>query len=39
LGAGQAEPVAAFFAAAGLAPAPPRPDLNGVQRALVALRA
>jgi release factor glutamine methyltransferase len=36
LGIGQAEPVAALFAAAGLAPALPRPDLNGVPRALVA---
>jgi release factor glutamine methyltransferase len=36
LGIAQAEPVAALFAAAGLAPAPPRPDLNGVPRALVA---
>jgi release factor glutamine methyltransferase len=36
LGAGQAEPVAALFAAAGLAPLPARPDLNGVPRALVA---
>ena len=36
LGVGQAEPVAALFAAAGLAPSPPRPDLNGVPRALVA---
>jgi release factor glutamine methyltransferase len=36
LGAGQAEPVAALFAAAGLAPSPARPDLNGVPRALVA---
>jgi release factor glutamine methyltransferase len=36
LGIGQAAPVAALFAAAGLAPAPPRPDLNGVARALVA---
>jgi len=36
LGAGQAGPVAALFAAAGLAPAPPRPDLNGVPRALIA---
>ena len=35
LGAGQAEPVAALFAAAGLAPAPPRADLNDVPRALV----
>jgi release factor glutamine methyltransferase len=36
LGAGQAEPVAALFAAAGLAPSPPRPDVNNVPRALVA---
>ncbi len=36
LGAGQAEPVADLFAAAGLAPSPPRPDLNGTLRALVA---
>lgn len=36
LGAGQAQPVANLFAAAGLAPAKPRPDLNGVPRALVA---
>ncbi len=36
LGAGQAEPVAALFAAAGLAPAPPRADLNAVPRALLA---
>ncbi|MFZ0609030.1 MAG: peptide chain release factor N(5)-glutamine methyltransferase [Xanthobacteraceae bacterium] len=36
LGAGQSGPVAALFAAAGLAPAPPRPDLNGVPRALLA---
>lgn len=35
LGAGQAEPVAALFAMAGLAPSPPRADLNGVPRALV----
>jgi release factor glutamine methyltransferase len=35
LGAGQAEPVSALFAAAGLAPATPRADLNGVARALV----
>jgi release factor glutamine methyltransferase len=34
LGIGQAEPVAALFAAAGLAPSPPSPDLNGVPRAL-----
>jgi release factor glutamine methyltransferase len=36
LGPGQAQPVAALFAAAGLAPSSPRPDLNGVPRALVA---
>jgi release factor glutamine methyltransferase len=36
LGAGQAEPVAALFAGAGLAPSPPQPDLNGIPRALVA---
>jgi release factor glutamine methyltransferase len=36
LGGGQAEPVAHLFAAAGLAPSPPRPDLNGTPRALVA---
>lgn len=36
LGAAQAESVAALFAAAGLAPSPPRPDLNGVPRALLA---
>ena len=36
LGIGQAEPVAHIFAAAGLAPSPPRPDLNGTLRALVA---
>jgi release factor glutamine methyltransferase len=36
LGIGQATSVAGLFAAAGLAPAPPRPDLNGVPRALVA---
>jgi release factor glutamine methyltransferase len=36
LGAGQAEPVATIFAAAGLVPSPPDPDLNGVPRALVA---
>jgi release factor glutamine methyltransferase len=39
LGAGQAKPVAALFAAAGLASSPPRPDLMGVRRALVAQRA
>lgn len=36
LGAGQADPVAALFAAAGLAPAAPKPDLNGVARTLIA---
>ena len=36
VGIGQAEPVAGLFAAAGLAPSPPRPDLNGTPRALVA---
>jgi len=35
LGIGQAEPVARIFAAAGLAPSPPCPDLNGTLRALV----
>jgi release factor glutamine methyltransferase len=39
LGVGQAEPVAALFAAAGLALSPPRPDLNGVPRAFLAERA
>ena len=38
LGAGQAPKVAALFAAAGLAPAAPRHDLNGVPRALRAAR-
>jgi release factor glutamine methyltransferase len=38
LGKDQAEPVAAIFAAAGLAPASLHPDLNGVPRALVAER-
>jgi release factor glutamine methyltransferase len=36
LGIGQAEPVADLFAAAGLAPSSPHPDLNGTPRALVA---
>jgi len=36
LGIGQSETVAALFAAAGLAPSTPQPDLNGVPRALVA---
>jgi len=35
LGIGQAEPVARIIAAAGLAPSPPCPDLNGTLRALV----
>jgi release factor glutamine methyltransferase len=35
LGAGQFEAVASLFALAGLAVAPPRPDLSGVARALV----
>jgi release factor glutamine methyltransferase len=39
VGAGQAEPAAALFAAAGLAPSPARSDLSGVPRALVARRA
>jgi release factor glutamine methyltransferase len=39
LGSGQASPVAALFAAAGLASLPPRPDLTNVPRALVAQRA
>jgi release factor glutamine methyltransferase len=38
LGAGQAQPVAALFAAAGLATAPPRHDLSGVPRALCAAK-
>lgn len=36
LGAGQAQAVAALFAAAGLALSPPCPDLGGVPRALLA---
>jgi release factor glutamine methyltransferase len=36
LGAGQAQSVAGLFATSGLAPSPPRCDLNGVPRALVA---
>ncbi len=39
LGAGQARPVAALFAAAGLASLPPCPDLMSVPRALTAQRA
>jgi release factor glutamine methyltransferase len=38
LGAGQAEPVATLFAAAGLVLSSPRSDLSGVPRALVAAR-
>lgn len=38
LGAGQADAVAALFAAAGLAPAQPRADLSGVPRALCAVK-
>jgi release factor glutamine methyltransferase len=38
LGNNQAEPVAAIFAAAGLAPVTLKPDLNSVPRALVAER-
>ncbi len=36
LGAGQAQPVAGLFAAAGLVPSPARADLSGTPRALVA---
>jgi release factor glutamine methyltransferase len=36
LGIGQAEPIAHLFAAVGLAPSPPHPDLSGTPRALVA---
>jgi release factor glutamine methyltransferase len=39
LGVGQAEPAAALFAAAGLAPLPPRADLNGAPRALMVEKA
>jgi release factor glutamine methyltransferase len=38
LGIGQLEPATALMAAAGLAPAPPRPDLSGVPRALTAVK-
>jgi release factor glutamine methyltransferase len=38
IGVGQAEPVAAILAAAGLVPSPPRPDLYGVPRALIAAK-
>jgi release factor glutamine methyltransferase len=36
LGKDQAEPVATIFAAAGLAPMAPQPDLSGTSRALIA---
>lgn len=39
LGFGQSQAVAALFAAGGLVPLPPRPDLSGIPRALVAKRA
>jgi release factor glutamine methyltransferase len=39
VGIGQAEPVAALFAAAGLVPSPPRADLNGVARVVTAAKA
>jgi len=39
LAAGQSKAVAALFAAQGLAPLPPRPDLNGIPRVLAAKRA
>jgi hypothetical protein len=35
---GQAEAVAALFGAVGLVVQPPRPDLNGIPRVLVAVR-
>jgi release factor glutamine methyltransferase len=38
LGIAQAAPVAALFAAAGLVPLPPQPDLNGVPRAFLAAK-
>jgi release factor glutamine methyltransferase len=38
LAAGQEKTVAAILAAAGLAPRPPRPDLTGIPRALLAER-
>jgi release factor glutamine methyltransferase len=38
IGAGQAAAVTGLFNSAGLATAPPRPDLNGVARAIVASR-
>jgi release factor glutamine methyltransferase len=36
LGAGQSQAVATMFSNAGLAPSPPRPDFNGIPRALLA---
>ena len=39
LGAGQSQAVAALFAAGGLVMLPPRPDLSGIPRVLVAKRA
>ncbi|HML09191.1 MAG TPA: peptide chain release factor N(5)-glutamine methyltransferase [Xanthobacteraceae bacterium] len=39
LGFGQGPAVAALFSAVGLAPSPPRPDLHGVARALLARKA
>lgn len=39
LGAGQSQAVSELFAAGGLVPLPPRPDLSGIPRALVAKRA
>lgn len=39
LGAGQSRAVGELFAAGGLVPLPPRPDLSGIPRALVAKRA
>jgi release factor glutamine methyltransferase len=38
IGFNQADPVSRLFAAAGLAPWPPQPDLNGVPRALIATK-
>jgi release factor glutamine methyltransferase len=38
LGAGQAAAVMELFRSVGLAPTPPRNDLNGVPRALLARR-